>query len=91
MEKEDKIKEIEEENKKLQEENKKLQEELFNTKEHLKKYTAPTRNKTYYKNHKEEILEKMKSNPIPTDKRKEYNKLAYQKKKEKIKKNNEII
>ena len=84
MEKEDKIKSLEEELEKTK-------KELDDTKEHLKKYTAPLRSKTYYKNHKEEILEKMKFNPIPTDKRKEYNKLAYQKKKEKMKKNNEII
>ncbi len=78
----DKIKLIEEELNKMKEENKKLQDELNETKEHLKKYTAPKRNKTYYENHKEELLEKMKSNPIPTDKRKEYNKKYYLKKKE---------
>ena len=39
-----KIKDLEEENKRL--------------KEHLKKYTAPTRNKTFYENHKEELKEK---------------------------------
>jgi hypothetical protein len=78
----DKIKLIEEELYETKEENKKLQDELNETKEHLKKYTAPKRNKTYYENHKEEILEKMKSNPIPTDKRKEYNKKYYLKKKE---------
>jgi len=59
----------------LEDENKKL-------KEHLKKYTAPSRSKTFYENHKEELLEKMKSNPISSEKRKEYNKNYYLKKKE---------
>ena len=80
MEKDNKIKELEEENKKLQEYITQIEEDLFNTKEHLKKYTAPSRNKNYYKNHKEELLEKMKSNPIPSEKRKEYNKNYYLKK-----------
>ena len=53
MEKEDKIKELEDEVNTLK-------EELFNTKEHLKKYTAPTRSKTYYENHKEEVINKNK-------------------------------
>jgi hypothetical protein len=68
----------------LEEELEKIKKELNETKEHLKKYTAPSRSKTYYENHKEQLLEKMKSNPIPTDKRKEYNKKYYLKKKEKI-------
>ena len=69
----------------LEEENKKLQNELISTKEHLKKYTAPARNKTFYENHKEELLEKMKLNPVSSEKRKEINKRAYQKRKEKLK------
>jgi hypothetical protein len=59
----------------------KLEEELEKTKEHLKKYTAPKRNKKFYENHKEELLQKMKENPIPSEKRKEYNKKYYLKKK----------
>jgi len=43
-----------------EEENKKLQEELIQTKEHLKKYTAPSNMKKYYQNHKEEIIKKVK-------------------------------
>jgi hypothetical protein len=66
----------------LEEELEKTKQELIQTKEHLKKYTAPIRYKTYYENHKQELLEKMKSNPISTDKRKEYNKKYYLKKKE---------
>jgi predicted nucleotidyltransferase len=69
-------------NKLLEEELQKIKNELIDTKEHLKKYTAPIRNKAYYENHKQELLEKMKSNPIPTDKRKEYNKKYYLKKKD---------
>lgn len=66
----------------LKEELEKTKNELIETKEHLKKYTAPTRYKAYYEIHKQELLEKMKSNPIPSDKRKEYNKKYYLKKKE---------
>ena len=46
-------------NKLLEEENKKLLDELQTTKEHLKTYTAPSRSKTYYENHKEEIKQKV--------------------------------
>ena len=66
----------------LEEENLKLKTELTDTKEHLKKYTAPKRHKSYYENHKEELLQKMKLTPISSDKRKEYNKNYYLKKKE---------
>jgi len=66
----------------LEEENLKLKTELTETKEHLKKYTAPKRHKVYYENHKEELLQKMKLTPISSDKRKEYNKNYYLKKKE---------
>jgi hypothetical protein len=60
---------------------KSLEQELEKTKEHLKKYTAPKRNKKFYESHKEELLQKMKENPIPSEKRKEYNKKYYLKKK----------
>lgn len=66
----------------LEEENKTLRIELDETKEHLKKYTAPKRNKKYYETHKEELLNKMKLEPISSDKRKEYNKNYYLKRKE---------
>jgi hypothetical protein len=66
----------------LEEENKKLRDELIAVKEHLKKYTAPARSKTFYENHKEEILEK-KRDPKLKEQRKEINKRAYQKRKEK--------
>lgn len=36
--------------KELEEKNAKLEEELHNTKEHLKKYTAPASRKIYYEN-----------------------------------------
>jgi hypothetical protein len=61
-------------------------------KEKLKKYTAPKRNKTFYENHKEEIIKKnleyIQKNkdslkkPDP-EKLKEYNKRAYEKRKQK--------
>jgi hypothetical protein len=41
------------ENKILKEELEKTKLELIETKEHLKKYTAPTRNKIYYEENKE--------------------------------------
>lgn len=67
----------------LEEENLKLKEELVETKEHLKKYTSPSRHKIYYETHKEEILTKQKSYVIPDEKKKEYARRAYLKKKEK--------
>ena len=78
-------------NKILEEELQKTKDELYTTKEHLKKYTSPTRHKTYYENHKEEILEKIKQKP-PADKekRKEINQKAYLKKKEKSKESQNI-
>ena len=71
MDKDARIKELEEENEKL--------------KEHLKKYTAPSYKKAYYEKNKEQILEKMKSNPVSPEKRKEYARRAYLNKKEKMK------
>ena len=70
----------------LEEENKRLRDELIAVKEHLKKYTAPARSKTFYDNHKEEILEK-KRDPKLKEQRKEINKRAYQKRKEKEQEN----
>ena len=53
----------------LEEENALLKNELEKTKEHLKKYTSPNRNKKYYESHKSELLQKIKShgplNPVP--------------------------
>ena len=46
--------------KELEEELIKTKEELIETKERLKKYTAPARSKTFYENHKEEIIQKVK-------------------------------
>jgi len=78
-------------NKSLEEELQKIKEELYTTKEHLKKYTSPTRHKTYYDNHKEEILEKMKQKPpVDKEKRKEINQKAYLKRKEKSKETQNI-
>ena len=69
----------------------KLQQEITLLKEKLKKYTAPDRSKTYYQTHKEEILIKKKEAStkqdliISKERRKEINKKAYQKRKEKMK------
>ena len=72
-----------EKNRILEETIKKLSDELTETKEHLKKYTAPLRSKTFYDNHREEILEKKKE-PKAKEQRKEINKRAYLKRKEKL-------
>ena len=78
MENEDKIK-------LLEEELEKIKKELDETKEHLKKYTAPSRSKTYYENHKEELLNKMKKYISTPEKIKEKNRKAYLKRKDKNK------
>jgi hypothetical protein len=85
-------------NNELQEKIKILEQELNETKEHLKKYTAPSNMKKYYENHKDEIKNKVKEYKNKTnyyenlslEKKKEYAKQAYQNKKEKLKKINEI-
>jgi hypothetical protein len=64
----------------LENENSSLKQQLFEIQEHLKKYTAPLRSKKYYDNHKEEILLKNKEALTP-EKKKEYNKRYYLKKK----------
>ena len=46
--------------KEILEENVKLKEELQATKEHLKKYTAPSNKKLYYEQNKDEIKQKVK-------------------------------
>jgi hypothetical protein len=73
-------------NNELLEKIKLLEQELHETKEHLKKYTAPASRKLYYEKNKEQILERIKANPTPPDKRKEYNKESYLRRKEKLKK-----
>ena len=70
----------------------KLENELQATKEHLKKYTAPSTKKLYYEQNKEEIKQKVKEYKektnyvVPKDVIKERNKRAYQKRKEKLEK-----
>ena len=69
--------------------NKLLEEENKELKEKLKKYTAPTRHKTYYENHKQKILAKNKEYKVSPEKKKEYARTAYLNKKEKLKKETE--
>jgi len=68
-----------------------LEQEIEQLKEHLKRYTAPSRSKTYYENHKEEVIQKVKNykestkykyTPTPEQKKK-WARTAYLKKKEK--------
>jgi hypothetical protein len=67
-----------------------LEDEIVKLKIHLKNYTAPARSKSFYENHKEEIIQKVKDYKISTnyvatvEQRKEYNKTAYLKRKEKL-------
>ena len=86
-------------NEELIKENLLLKEENELLKEKLKNYTAPKRSKKFYETHKEEIKEKVReykkktnyNSNIPKEKKQEYNKRAYLKKKEKIEENkNEI-
>ena len=74
----------------LKEKNTKLKEELQTTKEHLKKYTAPSYKKEYYEKNKDAIKKRnkiYKQTYKPTQEQKRrWAKTAYLKKKEKIKK-----
>jgi hypothetical protein len=77
--------------------NKQLEEEVNMLKEKLKTYTAPTRRKTYYENHKEELIQKNKeyreknnyTYEVSPEKKKEYARRAYLNKKEKLQKEKE--
>ena len=85
MDKDEKIKEMEEENAKLK-------EELQATKAHLKRYTAQASSKVYYERHKEEHKERVriykeKTNYKSTPEQvKIYNQRSYLRRKEKLKK-----
>ena len=76
---------------------KKLEEENEALKNKLKSYTAPSRSKTYYENHKEDIKQKVKEYKEKTnyvyevtpEKKKEYARRAYLNKKEKLQKEKE--
>ncbi len=72
----------------LQKENEELRNKVIELEERLKKYTAPARSKTYYENHKEELLEKMKKYKPTTEQIKEKNRKAYLKRKEKLENEN---
>lgn len=62
-----------------------LENELQQTKEHLKKYTAPARNRNRYNPEKAKVYQAN----ITDDKKKQYARQAYLNKKEKIKKERE--
>jgi len=74
---------MDEENEMLKKENEELKNKVIELEEKLKKYTAPSRSKIYYENHKEELLEKMKKYKPTPEQIKERNKKAYLKKKDK--------
>lgn len=79
-----------EENKYLKEKINHMENELNETKQKLNTYQLNS--KKYYQNNKEKIIERVKeynllkqTKPIiSSDKKKEYNKIAYQKRKEKL-------
>ena len=73
----------------LENENAELKQKIVDLEERLKKYTAPSRSKTYYENHKEEILERVKKYPLTKEQIKEKNKKALLKRK--LKEENEKI
>jgi hypothetical protein len=68
-----------------------LEDENIQLKNKLKIYTAPARNKNYYETHKEDIIQKTKEykDNLPLEKKKEYARRAYLKKKDKINSLNE--
>jgi len=80
----------------LKKENSMLREELEKMKEHLNRYVAPERHKTYYENNKEKIKKRVKEyqentnyqSTISAEKKKQYARTAYLKKKEKLAKSN---
>jgi hypothetical protein len=72
----------------LKKEIEELKNKVVELEEKLKKYTAPTRSKVYYENHKEELLEKMKKYKQTPEQIKERNRKAYLKKKEKLEQEN---
>jgi len=86
------------ENNELKEKINNLEIELEETKEHLKKYTAPARNKVYYQENKEHHKQRVKeykennnyNSKLPPEKKKEYARRAYLNKKAKMNKTNEI-
>ena len=77
--------------------NKLLEDEVTILKEKLKNYTAPSRSKKFYENHKEAIQQKNKEykektnyyTNLSSEKKKEYARTAYLNKKEKLNKPNE--
>jgi hypothetical protein len=70
----------------LKKEIEQLRGKVSELEEKLKKYTAPSRSKKFYENHKEELLEKMKKYKPSPEKLKETNRKAYLKRKEKLEK-----
>ena len=78
--------------KELEERNAQLEDELRTTKEHLKKYTAPPSSKVYYEKNKELVKERVKKCREKTtykstpEQRKEYNKQSYLRRKKKLQK-----
>ncbi len=91
---EERIKELEEEIAILKAENESISETLNKTKVHLKRYTAPVNSKEYYAKNKEECKRKAREYKKKTnykheptkEQKKEYNRKAYLRRKEKLKK-----
>lgn len=77
----------------LEEELQQTKDELVKTKEHLKKYTSPAKNKIYYENNKEAHIQRVKEYKEKTnyvyvpspEQKKAWARTAYLNKKEKMK------
>lgn len=67
-----------------------LEKELEETKEHLKRYTAPAYKKVYYETHKNEIKEKKKTYVPTEEQKKKWARQAYLNKKAKMKENENV-
>jgi hypothetical protein len=76
----------------LRKELEEVRQQKAQVEERLKKYTAPKRSKKYYETHKEEIKQKVKeykertnySANLPKEKKAQYNKNAYQRRKQRL-------
>lgn len=68
----------------LEKENQELKERIVELEEKLSKYSNPKRNKKFYQEHRDEILERNKEykKNLSAEKKKEYYQRWYQKKKE---------
>lgn len=77
----------------LKTENEMLKKENEELKNRLKKYTNPERNKKYYQTHRVELNSRPRNphKPPSVEQKKEYNKRAYEKRKQKLSEKNDVM